>query len=157
VRMDREIRALKDLVRATCHSADVCAAILQSPREPYQILSVEQVREDRRLILVDLVRCLLLRGVPVPEVRSLMTEVLGPVDPEADEEVLRLDLAIAERKLELALRNALADAQISQATLELLSFHYLRLQLRLSERDEMPYAALAFASAPVDGAPRVLH
>jgi hypothetical protein len=154
--MDREIRALKDLVRATCHSADVCAAILQSPREPYQALSIEQVREDRRLILVDLVRCLLLRGVPVPEVRSIMTEVLGPVDLTA-EEVLRLDLAIAERRLELALRNALADAQMSEATLELLSFHYLRLQLRLRERDELPYAALGFASAQVDGAPRVLH
>ena len=92
-------QGVEDLARATCHSADVCAAILQSPREPYQILSVEQIREDRRLILVDLVRCLLLRGVPVPEVRSLVTEVLGRVNPEADEEVLRLDLAIAERKL----------------------------------------------------------
>jgi hypothetical protein len=155
--MDREIRALKDLVRATCHSADVCAAILQSPREPYQTLSIEQVREDRRLILVDLVRCLLLRGVPVPEVRSIMTEVLGPVDPTAEGEVLRLDLAIAERRLELALRNALADAQMSEATLELLSVHYLRLQLRLRESDELPYAALGFASTQVDGAPRVLH
>ena len=86
-----------------------------------------------------------------------MTEVVGPVDPAAEEEVLRLDLAIAERKLELALRDTLADAQISQATLELLSFHFLRLQLRLKERDDLPCAALTFAGAPSDGAPRVLH
>ncbi len=155
--MDQEIKALKELVRATCHSADVCAAILQASREPCQAMSVEQLREDRRLILVDLVRCLLLRGVPVPEVRSVMTEMVGPVDPHAGEEVLRLDLAIAERKLELTLRRALAEAQVSEPTLELLSVHYLRLQLRLDELGELPPSATATMPPRPEQTARVLH
>lgn len=154
--MDQEIRALKDVVRATCHSADICAAILQGSSDPYKAMLLEQLREDRRLILVDLIRCLLLRGVPVPEVRALMTEMVGPVDPDAGEEVLRLDLAIAERKLELALRRALDGAQVSEPTQELLSLHYLRRQLRASELPELSAPSALVAAQSLDGA-RVLH
>jgi hypothetical protein len=59
-----------------------------------------------------------------------MTEVLGPSDPEAGPELLGIDLEIAGRKLELSLRRVLAGALVSQPTLELLSLHYLRLQMR---------------------------
>ena len=130
--IEREIAILKDLVRTTCHGADVCAAALQAAPagdSPW-LTQLEQVREDRRLLLVDLVRCLLLRGLPEAEVRAAMTEVLGPSDPEAGPELLGIDLEIAGRKLELSLRRVLAGALVSQPTLELLSLHYLRLQMR---------------------------
>ena len=132
--MGREIAVLKDLVRSTCRGADLCAAALQEGvADPYWRALLEQLREDRRLLLVDLVRCLLLRGLSVPEVRAAMTEALGPDDPEVGFAFLRVDLEIAERKLELQLRRVLADALVSQPTLELLSLHYLRLQMRLRE------------------------
>ena len=137
MRMEREIATLKDLVRTTCHSADTSAAAIQATTDPYWAMLLEQIREDHRLLLVDLVRCLLLRGTPVPEVRAVMTEVVGPVDPEVGFDLLRFDLEIAERKLELALRRVLADALVSQSTLELLSLHYLRLQPRLKELEEL--------------------
>jgi hypothetical protein len=141
VRIEREIAILKDLVRTTCHGADICAAALQAAPadDPHWPTLLEQVREDRRLLLVDLVRCLLLRGLPEAEVRAAMTEVVGPADPEADFDLLRLDLEIAERKLDLSLRRVLADALVSQPTLELLSLHYLRLQMR--PKDLGPAAA----------------
>ena len=137
MRMEREIATLKDLVRTTCHSADTSAAAIQATTDPYWAMLLEQIREDHRLLLVDLVRCLLLRGLPVPEVRAVMTEIVGPVDPEVGFELLRFDLEIAERKLELALRRVLADTLVSQSTLELLSLHYLRLQPRLRELEEL--------------------
>ncbi len=169
--LEREITALKGLVRATCQSADTCAAAAQAAEggDPYWAMLLEQLREDRRLLLVDLVRCLLLRGLPVPEVRAAMTEVLGPADPEDDPDLLRADLEIAERKLELALRRVLADALVSQATLELLSVHYLRLRLRLGELDSaagrpgagvaLPTAAAAAVvmAAPAPDGARLLH
>jgi hypothetical protein len=132
VRIEREIAILKDLVRTTCHGADICAAALQAAPadDPHWPTPLEQIREDRRLLLVDLVRCLLLRGLPEAEVRAAMTEVVGPADPEAGLDLLRIDLEIAERKLDLSLRRVLADALVSQPTLELLSLHYLRLQMR---------------------------
>jgi hypothetical protein len=160
--MEREITVLKDLVRAACRSADTCAAAARAApaADPYRTVLLEQLREDRRLLLLDLVRCLLLRGLPVPEVRAAMTEVLGPADPESDPELLRADLEIAERRLELALRRALADASVSRATLELLGVHYLRLRLRLEEgRPEpaLPAAAIPAAAAPVGDGARLLH
>jgi hypothetical protein len=169
--MEREIRVLKDLVRATCQSADTCAASAQAggAADPYWAMLLEQLREDRRLLLVDLVRCLLLRGLPVPEVRAAMTEVLAPADPEGDPDLLRADLEIAERKLELALRRVLADALVSQATLELLSVHYLRLRLRLGELEAAAgrrggggaaaavVPAAAIHAAPARAGARLLH
>jgi hypothetical protein len=168
--MEREIRVLRDLVRATCQSADTCAAAAQAggAADPYGAMLLEQLREDRRLLLVDLVRCLLLRGLPVPEVRAAMTEVLAPADPEGDPDLLRAELEVAERRLELALRRALADALVSRATLELLGVHYLRLRLRLGELEAaagrrdgaaaavLPTAAAAMA-APAPGGARLLH
>ena len=140
---------LKDLVRTTCHSADTGAAAIQATTDPYWTMLLEQIREDHRLLLVDLVRCLLLRGTPVPEVRTVMTEVVGPVEPEVGFDLLRFDLEIAERKLELALRRVLADTLVSQSTLELLSLHYLRLQPRLQELDELSRRpAPAYAGLP---------
>ena len=132
IEREREIAILKDLVRTTCHGADVCAAALQAAPagDTPWLTQLEQVREDRRLLLVDLVRCLLLRGLPEAEVGAAMTEVLGPSDPEAGPELLGIDLEIAGRKLELSLRRVLAGALVSQPTLELLSLHYLRLQMR---------------------------
>jgi hypothetical protein len=128
---EREIAILKDLVRTTCHGADICAAALQAAADdPHWPTPLEQIREDRRLLLVDLVRCLLLRGLPEAEVRAAMTEVLGPADPEAGLDLLMIDLEIAGRKLDLSLRRVLADGLVSQPTLELLSLHYLRLQMR---------------------------
>ena len=137
MRMEREIAILKDLVRATCHSADISAAATRAATDPYWSMLLEQVREDHRLLLVDLVRCLLLRGQSEASVRGAMTEVLAPAAPDEDFGLLRLDLEIAERKLELTLRRVLADAGISQPTLELLSLHYLRLKLRLKDLETM--------------------
>lgn len=143
----REIATLKDLVRTTCHGADICAAALQAAPagDSHWLTRLEQAREDRRLLLVDLVRCLLLRGLPEAEVRAAMTEVLGPSDLEAGPDLLGIDLEIAERKLELSLRRVLADGVVSQPTLELLSLHYLRLQMR--PRDHRGVAAAASAAA----------
>lgn len=137
MRMEREIGTLKDLVRATCQSADIGAAAIQASTDPQWSALLEQVRGDHRLLLVDLVRCLLLRGQPEASVRAAMTEVLAPAAADEDFGLLRLDLEIAERKLELTLRRVLADTGISQPTLELLSLHYLRLKLRLKDLEVM--------------------
>ena len=170
MRMEREIGILKDLVRATCQSADIGAAAIQAAAaaDPRWLALLEQVRGDHRLLLVDLVRCLLLRGQPEASVRKAMTEVLAPAAPEEDFGLLRLDLEIAERKLELLLRRALADPLVSQATLELLSLHYLRLQLRLKElaprpatagadADERPFAAAGLPPRDGGGGARLLN
>ena len=164
MRMEREIATLKDLVRGACRSADICAAAAQASADPSWTTLLERLREDRRLLLVDLVRCLLLRGLPVPAVQAVMTEVVGPAEPDDDFDFLRVDLEIAERKLELRLRRALGDPLVSQATLELLSLHYLRLQLRLKElarpagaadAEERPIAAVGALSR--DGGARLLN
>jgi hypothetical protein len=151
MRTANEIAVLKDLLRATEGSADIAAAMASQVTDPFLSVRLEQLREDRRLLLLDLVRCLLLRGLPEAEVRTAMTEVLRPVDPTANLESLRLDLALADRKLELALRRVLLEAKVSQSTLELLSLHYLRLQLHgeLLEptAETVPAMPLALAGA----------
>lgn len=140
---EREIAVLRDLVRAACRGADTCAAALQAgPGADWRSL-LERLREDRRLLLVDLVRCLLLRGLPAPEVGAAMTEVLGPADPAAGPAALRADLGRAERGLELRLRRALADALVSRPTLEVLSLHYLRLRMRLRDLELADAASTA--------------
>ena len=112
-------------------------------------VAVALAYQGAKVAAIDLVRCLLLRGTPVPEVRAVMTEVVGPVDPEVGFDLLRFDLEIAERKLELALRRVLADTLVSQSTLELLSLHYLRLQPRLKELEELSRRpAPAYAGLP---------
>lgn len=150
----REIAILKDLVRTTCHGADICAAALQAAPagDSHWLTRLEQAREDRRLLLVDLVRCLLLRGLPEAEVRAAMTEVLGPSDPDAGPDLLGIDLEIAERKLELSLRRVLADGLVSQPTLELLSLHYLRQQMR--PKDHRGVAAASAAGGRRQRQPR---
>ena len=145
----REIAVLNGLVRAACRGADTCAAALQATPGPDWRVLLERLREDRRLLLVDLVRCLLLRGLPVPRVRAAMTEVLGPADPSTGFAALRADLELAERGLESQLRRVLADTLVSQPTLEVLSLHYLRLKMRLKEFE----SAGAAPDAGDDGAP----
>jgi hypothetical protein len=130
-----EIAILNDLVRATCHSADRCGAASRTCGGSYRQMVIEQLCEDRRLLLVDLIRCLLLRGVPVPEVRRAITLVPTPTLTVADLDVIWIDVEIAERKLHRALRQALEDPLLSEPVRELLSLHYLRVRLHHDELD----------------------
>lgn len=127
-----EIAILNDLVQATGCSAARCAVAARAC-DGLRKLAVEQLCEDRRLLLIDLIRCLLLRGVPVPEVRRSITR--GPTAPfaAADIDVIWIDVEIAERKLHLALRRALNDPALTDSVRELLSLHYLRIKLHHDE------------------------
>jgi hypothetical protein len=77
-----------------------------------------------------------------------MTEVLRPVDPAAGLASLHADLLLADRRLKLALRRVLLEASICQSTLELLSLHYLRMQLHgeLPEPTPDPLPFLPYAT-----------
>jgi hypothetical protein len=135
VRSGEEIAILNDLVRATCHSADRCAASGRACVDGYRKVVIEQLCEDRRLLLIDLIRCLLLRGVPVPEVRKLITLVPMALPTVADLDVIWIDVEIAERKLHRSLRSALVNPHLSDSVRELLSLHYLRFRLHHDELD----------------------
>ncbi len=128
-----EISLLKELVRATCQSTDRCAMASRACPDGYRRVVVEQLCEDRRLLLVDLIRCLLLRGVPVPEVRRSVTDEAMSALPVVDIDVVWIDVEIAERKLHRVLRKALEDAALSEPVRELLSLHYLRIGLHHDE------------------------
>jgi hypothetical protein len=155
VRSGAEIAILNDLVRATCHSADRCAASGRACGDGYRKVVVEQLCEDRRLLLVDLIRCLLLRGVTVPKVRKVITLVPVAVHAVVDLDVIWIDVEIAERKLHRALRNALMDPRLSDSVRELLSLHYLRFRLHHDELDglvgERPLVD------PLAAEPRIYH
>jgi hypothetical protein len=133
VRKNDEVAVLNELVRAICHSADRCAAASRACEDGYRKMVIDQLCEDRRLLLVDLVRCLLLRGVPVPEVRRAITLVPAAAMPLADLDVIWIDVEMAEKKLHDALRRALEDPRLSDSVRELLSFHYLRAKLHHDE------------------------
>jgi hypothetical protein len=125
----QEIAILNDLVRATCHSTDRCAAAARACEDGYRKMVIEQLCEDRRLLLVDLIRCLLLRGVPVPEVRKAITAAPSAAIPVIDVDVIWIDVEIAEKRLHQALRGALEDPKLSDSVRELLSLHWLRIRL----------------------------
>lgn len=124
-----EISILNELARATGHSTDRCMLAARVCGDVYRKVVVEQLLEDRRLLLIDLMRCLLLRGVPEVDVRQAVTEGAFTSLPTVDVEVAWIDVEIAERKLHLALRSALEDPTLSDAVRELLSLHYLRFKL----------------------------
>ncbi len=130
-----EIDLLKELVRATCHSTDRYAMASRACTDGYRKMVIEQLCEDRRMLLVDLIRCLLLRGVPVPEVRRSVTDEALCALPVVDTEVVWIDVEIAERKLHHVLRQALGDAMLTDSVRELLSLHYLRIRLHHDELD----------------------
>lgn len=131
-----EIAILKDLAHATCHSADRCATAARASAESYRKVVVEQLCEDRRLLLIDLIRCLLLRGVPVPDVQRTITDLPGVAVPTvSDVDVIWIDVEIAERKLHKVLRRALEDPALSDPVRELLSLHFLRIKLHHDEMD----------------------
>lgn len=108
---------------------------------------LDQMCTDRRLLLVDLIRCLLLRGMAVPEVKKAITAVPAQPVMVAGVDVVWIDVEIAERKLHLALRKALADVEISEAVQELLSIHYLRLRLHHDELDGIQEGSLPLEAA----------
>lgn len=143
-----EIAILSELARATCYSADRCAAAARAASSGYRKMVVEQLCEDRRLLLVDLIRCLLLRGVAEDEVRRIITDVPSlPLPAAMDVDVVWIDVEIAERKLHRALRDALEDPALSEPVCEVLSLHYLRHKLHhdelagLGERDGLTDAS----------------
>lgn len=128
-----EIAILNDLTLATCHSADRCAAAARASEDGYRKLAIDQLCEDRRLLLIDLIRCLLLRGVPVAQVRRTVTQSPSSTLAATDLDLFWIDVEIAERKLHLSLRRALKDPALSDPVRELLSLHYLRIKLHHDE------------------------
>jgi hypothetical protein len=129
VALRTEISILKELARATGHSTDRCTLAARVCGDVYRKVVIEQLLEDRRLLLIDLMRCLLLREVPETEVRRAVTEGAFTSLPTVDVDVAWIDVEIAERNLYLALRAALEDPTLSDAVRELLSLHYLRFKL----------------------------
>lgn len=132
-----EIGLLKELVRATCHSTDRYAMASRACADGYRKMLVEQFCEDRRLLLVDLMRCLLLRGVPVPEVRRSVTDEALFALPVVDAEGVWIDVELAERRLHAVLRQALEHVNLSEPVRELLSVHYLRFRLHHDELESL--------------------
>jgi hypothetical protein len=135
VRSRSEIAILEELTRATCQSADRCALASRACGEGHRRIVIEQLCEDRRLLLIDLIRCLLLRGMPVADVRRTITSLPCTGFAAADIDVIWIDVEIAERKLHRALRAALQDQAVSDSVRELLSLHYLRIKLHHDELD----------------------
>lgn len=133
-----EISVLTELAHATCHSADRFAAATRACTDSYRGLVLEQCCDDRRRLVVDILRCLLLRGVPIPEARRAIT--LAPMASlmGVDVDVLWIDVEMAERKLHRAMSRALRNPALSEPVRELLSVHYLRLMLH---HDELAEAA----------------
>lgn len=146
-----EIAILKELTRATCQSADRCAMAARLCAHGYRKVVIDQLCEDRRLLLVDLMRCLLLRGVPVPEVREAVAGGTCSALPVADIEVVWIDVEIAERRLHLVLRRALEDAALSEPVRDLLSLHYLRIKLHHDEFDRLDERSTDVERLPVAG------
>jgi hypothetical protein len=131
-----EIAILEELTRATCQSADRCAVASRAGGESsHRRIVIEQLCEDRRLLLIDLIRCLLMRGVPVADVRRTITRLPCTAFAAADIDVIWIDVEIAERKLHRVLCAALQDPALSDAVRELLSLHYLRIKLHHDELD----------------------
>lgn len=153
---NQEIAILNDLVRATCHSTDRCTAAARACEDGYRKMVIEQLCEDRRLLLVDLIRCLLLRGVPVPEVRKSIKLAPCAAIPVIDVDVLWIDVEIAEKRLHQALRAALEDPQLSEPVRELLSLHWLRIRLHHDELDGLA-AQRAPLEAPLRATRRSAH
>lgn len=133
----REIEALKELVRVACKCVDRCSAAGRIDRDPYRAMVADQICEDRRLLLIDLVRCLLLLGVPVPAVRKLITAPPPALVIDGDGDLVSADIEIAEQRLQMLLRQTLSDPLISASVQELLSLHYLRLKLHHDEIDDI--------------------
>lgn len=125
-----EIAILDELIRATCCSADRCAGAARSVGEGYRRMAIEQLCDDRRRLVIDLIRCQLLRGVPEDQVRRSITgQPAGPLHAVMDVDVVWIDVEIAERKLHMVLRRALEDPALSEPVREVLSLHYLRHKL----------------------------
>ena len=101
-----EITILNDLAHATCHSADRLAAAARACADSYRGLVLDQCCDDRRRLVVDILRCLLLRGVPVPIARLAITPTSRPPFTGVDLDVLWIDVEMAERKLHRALSRA---------------------------------------------------
>ena len=146
-----EIAILKELTRATCQSADHCARAARVCAHGYRKVVIDQLCEDRRLLLVDLMRCLLLRGVPVPEVRETVVGEPTASLPVADIGVVWIDVEIAERNLHLVLRHTLEDNALSEPVRDLLSLHYLRIKLHHDELDGLGERGTGVERAPVAG------
>lgn len=133
-----EIRVLTELAHATCHSADRFAAAARACTDSYRGLVLEQCCDDRRRLVVDILRCLLLRGVPIPEARRAITLAPQAALMGVDLDVLWIDVEMAERKLHRAMSHALRDTALSEPVRDLLSVHYLRIKLH---HDELADAA----------------
>lgn len=133
-----EISVLTELAHATCHSADRFAAATRACSDSYRGLVLEQCCDDRRRLVVDILRCLLLRGVPIAEARRAITLAPPAALTGVDVDVLWIDVEMAERKLHRAMSRALVDAALSDPVRDLLSVHYLRLKLH---HDELADAA----------------
>jgi len=130
-----EITILNDVAHATCHSADRFAAAARACADSYRGLVLDQCCDDRRRLVVDILRCLLLRGVPVPIARRAITPTSTPPFTGVDLDVLWIDVEMAERKLHRALSRALRDPTLSEPVRDLLSVHYLRLKLHHDDLD----------------------
>lgn len=139
-----EISVLTELAHATCHSADRFAAAARACSDSYRSLVLEQCCDDRRRLVVDILRCLLLRGVPIPEARRAIT--LAPLCglTGVDVDVLWIDVEMAERRLHRAMSRALRDSVLSESVRELLSVHFLRIKLH---HDELADAAKQHSAA----------
>lgn len=125
-----EIAILDELTHVTCCSADRCAGAARAAGEGYRKVAIEQLAEDRRLLLVDLVRLQLLRGVPEDQVRRSITDLpAAPQHAVMAGDVTWIDVEIAERNLHLSLLRALRDPALSEPVREALSLHYLRRKL----------------------------
>lgn len=132
-----EISALKELVRVTCQSADHCAAAARACGDGYRAIVVDELCDDRRRLAVDLARCLLLRGVPVPEVRSELTCAPHAMLTGVGLQALWIDVEMAEKKLHETLRRVVASLVLSEPVRELLSLHFLRFKLHHDQLDRL--------------------
>ena len=129
MKVAEEISVLKHLVRATCQSADQCATASRACLHDARAPALDQLCEDRRRLAADLVRCLLLRGVPEPDVRMALTSGPHVTLTGIGLGALWIDVEIAEKKLHETLRQVLANTVLSEPVRELLSLHFLRFKL----------------------------
>lgn len=122
-----EILALERLVRLAGAAVDAHARRIAAEPEPGARAELDGRLEARRRLFADLVRCLLLRGVPPARVTGLLRETLAATEaprPPADPDDAT---GPADRRLLAAIEVAFARRRPSPAVAEMLGLHYLRL------------------------------
>ena len=148
-----EAKVLKELARAASHTVERFDAAAPAVRTEYAGLVLEQVREQRCQLVLELARLMLMRNVPSKEILRTLSRAAERSIPHDNRDTIWLEVELAERCLQDAMRGALAEKRVSGSVKEVLAVHYLRLEMnrrelaRLAEDDPVDLLAMTHGRA----------